>query len=65
MADHRSAIPRARRDLVVEFLPQCFRIQSIARLPLDALNTMNRATLFHEQAVLTVEWPSLLISTPN
>lgn len=63
MANHRSAIPRTGRDLVVELLPLCFRIQSITRLPLDALNTMNRATLFHEQAVLTVEWPSRQVDT--
>lgn len=45
-------------DALVERLPTAFRIQSIARLPFDARDTLNRACLFHESAALTVEWLS-------
>jgi hypothetical protein len=43
-------------DHVIDRLPPVFRIQSIERLPFDARNLLNVAVVFHERAVLRVEW---------
>jgi 3'-5' exoribonuclease len=42
---------------VPDLLPPCFRLTSIERLPAPR-GCLNRATLFHEQATMTVEWTS-------
>lgn len=56
MADYPMTLPPTAADLVIDKLPHCLRIQSIARLPFDDRHTLNRATLYHERATLTVEW---------
>ena len=43
-------------DHVIDRLPPVFRIQSIERLPFDDRNLLNVAVVFHERAVLRVEW---------
>jgi len=43
-------------DHVIDRLPPVFRIQSIERLPFDERNLLNVAVVFHERAVLRVEW---------
>ena len=45
-------------EQAVRRLPTIFRLQSIARLPFDDRHVLNRAVLFHEQAMLPVEWIS-------
>lgn len=49
--------PTGADDLVPSRLPSLFRLTSIERLPLDR-GCLNRATIFHEQAALTVTWTS-------
>lgn len=58
MSEITIPVPRTAPDLVLEKLPPLFRLQSIERLPFDARNIRNRATLFHERATLCVEWLS-------
>lgn len=43
-------------DQLIERLPSVFRIQSIERLPFDGRSLLNIAVVFHERAVLRVEW---------
>lgn len=58
MTEQRLPVPCAASDVVVERLPQVFRLQSIERLPFDARHVRNCATLFHERASVRVEWLS-------
>jgi len=48
--------PRTLYDPVPDKLPPLFRVQSIERLPGAHSDILNRATLFHERASLSVEW---------
>jgi 3'-5' exoribonuclease len=43
-------------DHVIDHLPLVFRVQSIERLPFNERNLLNVAVVFHERAVLRVEW---------
>jgi 3'-5' exoribonuclease len=60
MSDTRQTVFSVSRlpqpDHVIDRLPPVFRVQSIERLPFDARNLLNVAVVFHERAVLRVEW---------
>ena len=50
------SVPSTSTDHVPDKLPPTLRVQSIERLPGQRGDTLNRATLFHESASISVEW---------
>ena len=49
-------LPRPVVDPVPHKLPPIFRVESLERTPVNGCHHRCRATLFHEQAAITVEW---------
>lgn len=51
-------MPRPVVDPVPQKLPHLFRVQSIERLPMPSGQVLTRASLYHDEASLKVEWLS-------